>query len=254
MGTWDPDDKTCTLNMDLPDTCIDITDDDVTLKCDGHTIDGDGTGEGVIVDNQDGVSIQDFVLEDFQHGIFIEDSQDCEILNNTVGGSLSDHTDTAIFIDNTDGCTIRDNTVTFSVISIFLAGSDDNVINGNRLADTTDHCLLLTASDSNDIMENDIDRCGKTILTCSNSIGPESTAAGNGIHLINGSDNNIIIKNDSDFNADDGYEVDGTGNKVRKNDADFKSFRGFYIGDTSTQCKKYTGTGNVLEFSNVDCD
>lgn len=206
-----------------------------------------------MVDNQDGVSIQDCYIENFVKGIEIINSAQCEIIDNNLGNSFGGHNVTAIELLNTDDCIIRDNSVRYNVRSILLNNSDDNVINDNWLAETEQNCLELVSSDNNDIMKNNIVNCGDQSFACGSEVGL-CFVGSDGIHLDNSSDNNIIIRNDSDSNADDDYEINGNGNKVRKNDADSNGSIGFNIGNPSTtQCKKNTGGGNPT-FSNTSCN
>ena len=59
IGKWNDKTKTCRLTDDLLGFSIVIGDDDITLNCDGHTLDGGVIGDsGIVVINQSFVTIK----------------------------------------------------------------------------------------------------------------------------------------------------------------------------------------------------
>jgi parallel beta-helix repeat protein len=75
---------------DCPDHGLVIGADDVTLDLNGHTIDGDGAGEDLGIDNtagHDGVMIADGSLEEFTIGVLLVSASDNRLRDVTVRDS-----------------------------------------------------------------------------------------------------------------------------------------------------------------------
>jgi len=67
-------------------TCMNIAADNVTLDCQGHTIDGNGTSEtyGISASSRSNVTVKNCKLTEWWMGIFLTDSHDNIIYSNVI--------------------------------------------------------------------------------------------------------------------------------------------------------------------------
>jgi len=123
------------LTADIADqsgSCISqgVTFNGEVFDCQGHTIDGDGSGPGISVSGS-GCSwntIKNCVVTDFSYGIELPSSSNNTLTNNTVSGNLYDGINLWNSFDNTlSGSKIRDNSGT----GLYLMDSDNNLIYNN---------------------------------------------------------------------------------------------------------------------------
>ena len=92
-GIWDAGNQTCTLTQDLT-KAVEITADNITLDCNGHSITGPGSGRGIYLNTRQGVIIKKCLVNNFNLGIDLFDSSNNQITesdifnNNFFGFSL----------------------------------------------------------------------------------------------------------------------------------------------------------------------
>jgi len=63
---------------------ISIEADNVTLDCAGHTVTGSGSGFGILLESQSGVTVNNCDVSGFEHGVALFDSS-----NNTIKDTRS---------------------------------------------------------------------------------------------------------------------------------------------------------------------
>ena len=76
------------LEDDYTDTCFVINDEDITIDCEGNTIQGSGNDDGQVAfyaNNMDGITIQNCKIKDIQYGIVLHDVDESTITDNDVG-------------------------------------------------------------------------------------------------------------------------------------------------------------------------
>lgn len=120
-------DLTCAGNALL------VSGEDIDIDLNGHTLSGNGTGNGITVSASHRVTISGGSITGFQTGIFVGGSTEVVVRDNDFAAS-----NTAVLLQATTASTIRHNTVTDNLLRGFmirpnLAGclSTDNVVIGN---------------------------------------------------------------------------------------------------------------------------
>ncbi|MEM7815482.1 MAG: NosD domain-containing protein, partial [Candidatus Aenigmatarchaeota archaeon] len=119
-------------------TCMNVSADNITLDCQGHTIDGDDSGEGSGIVNfgYDGITITGCLVSDFFSGIHLSNAtENANIFNNT----LTSNTNYGIMVSGSSNNVISNNTFTYNERGIRLMHSrnitiEKNVANLNYLA------------------------------------------------------------------------------------------------------------------------
>lgn len=109
-------------------TALVLAADNIVLDCAGHTIYGDGTGNGVESIDQKGVTITNCVIENFDKGIYL--------------ASTDGKKEELLSVANV----VRDNTLTANQHGVFLMWSHRATIAGNRLVGNTDSAISLTGN------------------------------------------------------------------------------------------------------------
>jgi parallel beta-helix repeat protein len=131
IGVWDDLTATCTMNVDTNETIvIQASGSGLTLDCDGFTIEGDGSGQGITAVSADKITIKNCTVINFGIGINV----------HTVTNSI-----------------VRDNTLGSATVAIWLNLSSSNRINDNRLNDNPNGILVQVSSNNNIVRDNDLD-------------------------------------------------------------------------------------------------
>jgi hypothetical protein len=89
IGTWDSVTRTCTLNVDLAES-VQIDSNDTTLDCDGHSIIGSGTGQGINIYSKKGVTVKNCRINGFSfgYGFYLQQDSGCTFTNNVIGSDV----------------------------------------------------------------------------------------------------------------------------------------------------------------------
>ena len=137
-GTLNTPGETYLLTRNITDStasvCMSITANDVTLDCQGHTIDGIDKSLSTGVSKPYGssgknVTLKNCVVSDWRYGIWINGGDKPTITGNRVESSAS-----GIVITSTPGAVVSGNEVTgFTIEGIELRRSADLLISSNRL-------------------------------------------------------------------------------------------------------------------------
>lgn len=132
-------DLTCTGNA------LVVSGDDITIDLNGHTLSGNGSGNGITVSASHGVTIFGGSVKGFQSGIFVGGSTDVVIRDNEFSA-----TNQAVLFQATTGSVVKHNTVTKNLARAFmlrpnLTGglSTDNIVIGNVVIDTPTGIYLI---------------------------------------------------------------------------------------------------------------
>jgi len=169
-------------------TCFTVTAENVTLDCNGHSITGSNTGNG-IYSNQDYTAIKNCVINNFGTGIYFEG--DYGTLSNVTATATGDFNN-AIVLSSSSSNTLSDVTATATGDfghAIFLTESSNNIISGIGATATASgntygypsYAILLESS-SNNILSN------LTAIATGNYYGNP----GYGINIVSGSNNTLL--------------------------------------------------------------
>ncbi|MCK4319525.1 right-handed parallel beta-helix repeat-containing protein [Candidatus Micrarchaeota archaeon] len=196
------------LEDDYTDTCFVINDEDITIDCEGNTIQGSGNDDGQVAfyaNNMDGITIQNCKIKDIQYGIVLHDVDESTITDNDV-----ENTEYAIYVGAPGQSSAKENTIEKNTIDEFLkAGiwldeAKDSLINDNELEDGY-LPIYLSDSEKSNIKNNKITEAefvgigvnnGEEIEVEKNTISKTGTGEeyGDGIALLN-SENCIVSEN-----------------------------------------------------------
>jgi len=214
-----------TKYIGLNDDGIVIYHNNVTLDCNGFTINGvSDTGIGVKV-TADGVTVKNCTIMNFSLGISLEDS---------------------------DGSTVTKNNLTSNDFGIDLkSGSDENTITANTSTDNDLDGIIIESSNFNKIARNTL-KNNRDGIRISNSdsniitlnIATENTL--NGIRLFMDADSNTIKKNTSNNNVRDGISLcdESDSNILTLNTANSNGRDGISVCDESDSNTLSLSTAN----------
>lgn len=180
------------LTSDVEGT-ITIEKGDIFLNGDGYTMIGDKSGNAITVDGLSGIRIENFIIENFEYAISLNEVTDSKIMNNEISnvraGVWAFYSDENKIASNTitmvrfglymytcDDNKIEDNIVhgttydpAYPSMSIFGIGlrteSEGNVIDGNTVYDMDYYGIYMQyLCDENKIVDNEIYYCGVGLL------------------------------------------------------------------------------------------
>lgn len=100
-----------------------IGSDNITLNCDGRSINGSGNGSGILVENREAVFIKNCLVSGFESGISLINSYS----NNIKGNALTANGQFGIYLDDSQYNTIWDNEFTDNAVNAYEEAS----ANGN---------------------------------------------------------------------------------------------------------------------------
>jgi parallel beta-helix repeat protein len=208
VGKWNATTKTCKLTQDIDDLISDedgiaIVSNGITLLCNGHSITGDGSGQGVTSYGVSGVTIKDCTVEGFYFGIYLLGGGYNTVNNNTANLNGLE----GIFLSNSDSNSLNNNqandnsAVLLSAVGIFLGNSHNNTVNNNTAnnnysAVTYAAGIHLQDSSNNTVNNNTADN------------NSASTGDGVGISVPDNSNANVVNSNTADNNSSYGYFLD----------------------------------------------
>ena len=204
IGVWDASKRQCTLKFNVLGSIV-IAADGITLDGAKHTLTGDGTGNGVLVDGRTGVTIKNVVVENFNVGIFLDESN-----GNTLAGNLANSNSfTGIVLSDSDGNTLINNVANSNgQVGISVGGGS----NGNTLTKNTANLNtlrgILVGSSGNTLIGN---VANSNVLT---GIFVESASG------------NTLTKNTANLNGEDGFHLEGT-NTIKGNTANSNGTFGY---------------------------
>ena len=191
------------------------------FDCQGHTIEGTGSGYGIYLFGNSGNTIKNCVISDFHHGIFLQESSNNTLTNNDVNnnnevGILLDSSSSnnklisnkandnyrGIYLYCSSSNEIIDNTASGNYFGIHLYDSLNNNLTGNTV-NNNDYGIELNYGSSNNNLKgntaNSSNYYGITLYGSSNTLA-----------------NNMVCSS----GADDIYKHSGTSNSGDNNTCD----------------------------------
>ena len=160
-----------------------IESNDVTLDCNGHTISGPGNSNiGIIANSLNNITIKNCNIENFYHGISLDNvSNSNVIINNVKGTGRTDISmGTGILLINSYNNQVIANEASLTGDGIHLMDSWNNIIEGNLLYLNKDDGAKLRNSNDNLVQFNTM----------------HSQIEDNGLRIVFGGNGNIIHRND----------------------------------------------------------
>ena len=124
--------------------------DDITINLNGHTLAGNGTGNGITVRGRSGVTIKNGLIRDFLTGILVATSSGVVIKENGFTGNRE-----AVFLNGSTGGTVKANTAWENTSRGFMlrptgsgVQSTDNAVVENVLTDNPSGILVFGQPDN----------------------------------------------------------------------------------------------------------
>lgn len=198
-----------------------ITADGITLNGNGHTVSGDGTGYGVLLDHRTGVTIKNLKVKNFDRGIYLYFSNDTIVTGNT----FSNNEWYGIDLDRSSENTITRNTASNNQVGIALfPASNNNIVTSNTASSNRGVGIGLVSSGSNIFTGNTV----------------SDNSEGRGIQLVHSSYNTLTGNTISNNKV--GIEIiQSSFNKIYRNN----------LIDNPTQAwvGGYTARGNIFNLS-----
>lgn len=163
--------------------------DNVMIDGNRHVLRGKGYGDGVYLVNRRGVTVKNFRIQNFYHGIYIGGSSSNKVVgndiennmpygiyiysssNNEIVGNDIENNNQGIYLDNSSGNKIFDNNIKNHWNGISLFGSSNNKVAGNKIYRNKSNGLSLDGSTDNEVARNDIENngLGISVLYSSNN-------------------------------------------------------------------------------------
>lgn len=170
---------------------IHISTSGITLDCHGHTITGDGSGNGIVINGVNDVTVRDCIFQNFYDGIKINNTIDSHFEKNTFlymkddGVDGESNNEGNIFVENTFkhiGLTVGNGH------GIYLHLGEDNTVEKNIIEDVGKNGIYLRYDSEAKVINNNISEIGNY-----------------GIRIVGGPD--TIIQNNSIEESTDGIRV-----------------------------------------------
>ncbi|ODS36943.1 hypothetical protein BEH94_03960 [Candidatus Altiarchaeales archaeon WOR_SM1_SCG] len=185
--------ESCTFNADLNCTgdALTVTSDDITIDCDGRTLNGTGSDAGIVVYGNN-ATIKNCKVFNYSYGIVLWESSNNSILNNIVSNN-----ERGIWLGYSSNNNIINNNVISNFQGIWLENSSDNNITNNIASNNTLYGICLySPSENNNVIRNivSLNHIGIFIYPSSNSnsiINNIASSNDHGIFLWNSSGNTI---------------------------------------------------------------
>jgi surface protein/parallel beta-helix repeat protein len=210
-----------TSNVSSQGTCFIVTADNVTLDCNGYTINYsiDGT--------------------DTKYGVYTSKLnttiKNCNIID---GNWTSNNTwRNGIYIDTTTNCKIENNTINISYgRGILLELSTNNLVINNIVTSNTNRGIQLTTSSNNNITNNNVTSntdYGIYLTTSNNNSVTNNHGIGNSLYglFLYSSSNNSLISNTGTSNTSQGIRIEeSSNNTLINNTGRSNSSYGIYLG------------------------
>jgi parallel beta-helix repeat protein len=159
-GSIDPDTAPISTVDKITYTFTGNVDDEIVVEkantiidCNGHIVEGSGTGKGFTLYNVANVTIRNANIRNFTYGIYLESASYNFIHGNNISANSYDGIEIYFSSDNNE---IADNNIeTSEWFGIGIYYSNNNTIKGNKIINNNDGIWLYDALD-NTISMNDI--------------------------------------------------------------------------------------------------
>jgi len=144
-----------TLTGDLTGTkadgaCITIAANDVTIDCDGYSITGDSTGNGIYSAGVQNITITDCTISNYEYGIYSSSTHNSYFINNEVYNTIAN-----IILTSSNDNTLTSNTAhDSSSYGFYIYGSQYNNLEGNTAYNNGHTGFLVYYSSDNILYDN----------------------------------------------------------------------------------------------------
>lgn len=220
-GIWDAATLTCVLNQDLTES-VEVSQDNITLDCSGHSITGSRTGYGVYIKSKQGIVIKNCKISNFWSPILLNRSS-----NNTLSGNTTfNNSYLGIYLSYSSNNNALNNNTSSSngAYGIYLYNSSFNILYQNSALNSGYGITLDNSSNNNTLSNNIVSNSYYGILLnkyCnSNTIIGNSVASSfnKGIFINYYSDDNTVVNNTISLSLDYGiYLAYSNGAKIYHN-------------------------------------
>ena len=191
---------------------------DIILDCNGFSITGDGTNEGITIDGATGITIKNCFIDNFLVGIYLDEYSSQNVL--------------------------LDNVVSNSERGIWLYSSSDNVLNRNVAHDSTEYDVVLSSSSA--VLNNNVaystGEAGLNNFFCS---GSTVSGSGNFFEIASGC-NSWPVEDQDYFTITDPQSIT-CGDTIEQGFNGNENY-GYYVVDSSCSAIE---NGITLESNNV---
>ncbi|MBN2111741.1 right-handed parallel beta-helix repeat-containing protein, partial [Candidatus Woesearchaeota archaeon] len=247
-------------NMTCSGTALTINASDITIDCNGGSIAGDGTGDGIIIaPGSDRVTITNCEISNFIHGINNDDPMADSGDNLTISYNLIHDTDYAVYSRQNDNWVhITGNEMHTSEIGIDLYDSrNEDIISGNVIYDIfADAAIKLSYGTYAQINNNQINNSviGIYLYEVHNSTISGNTIGevGTGIEVYSSDANTVQSNNLTDVTSEGGIKIHTgsnsniiTGNTVKCTESS-KNYYGIGVIGSITPAENSQMSGNEL--------
>jgi parallel beta-helix repeat protein len=192
--------------------------DGITLDCAGFRLRGDGgpvgAEVGVFLDAVKEVTLKNCKIENFGPGIWVDQSSNFTLQNNTVRFSFS----SGILIVNSTKGTVKQNEAADNEgDGIELIDTTNTTVDKNNVVKNAGHGIDLDDSRTNVISNNFVSDNGFDGISIAGSPDPDNNAIVDnlvkrnkidGIRLFGSADSNVIARNQVSHNGQDGIDLD----------------------------------------------
>lgn len=187
VGAWDQYQKSCTLNTDVADTTVWLTDSGVTLNGNSHTLTGGADVHfGVILgDNTLGITVENMGVHGFTGSGFVVKPSSSG--GTITGNSVTNNTGTGISVNASSGDTISKNNVSNNSAGIWLNSDTKSTLSDNTVSGNKSTGITLLGSRNDTVSANTVDSNALGIYlgysSTYNTYASYNTISGNTISL-----------------------------------------------------------------------
>jgi parallel beta-helix repeat protein len=243
---------TLTQNVSSSGTCFTIQADNVTLDCNGYTINyaSSSTGYGIYIPGSSYATIKNCKIQQANegvsdaHGIYLSSSSYNNITNVSINaiGSWS----YGVYLSSSSNNIFTNNTITANEISAYLSSSSNNTFTNNTITSTYSNGVSLSSSSNNTFTNNTITAYydGASLYSSSNNIFTNNTITAyyDGASLYSSS-NNIFTNNTITSTYHHGARLDFSSNNTFTNNNITANRHGAYL---------YYSSYNTLEGNKIN--
>jgi parallel beta-helix repeat protein len=129
LGIWDEENRICTLTQNIT-TSIEIATSSITLDCKNYQIIGENSGNGILIDNKENVTIENCKITNFSTGIGLNGSK-----NNILTGNYVFNNIYGISFYLSSENRLENNNVFKNSYGIWLQYSEKNTMRSNKMED-----------------------------------------------------------------------------------------------------------------------
>lgn len=131
---------------------LNVTADNVYIDCNGAVLQADRERTGITILNRQGVTVSNCVLENYNQGIVIQNSNTVQVLDSRISNSLND----GIRAIASQNLLLQDNILYRNQFAIHFDATDDSMIVHNFLEENKNEQISIFSSSRNTVTENTV--------------------------------------------------------------------------------------------------